>query len=183
MGRLTTTIATSFIGAPSRFCRRARKNPPLRNEKLRLFCGGPVVKNKLFYFASYEKQQYIIGLSVWPPSLPTPGLCRQQTFLTIPAVSTARTLQSRQAHCLVRHRRRLDAAAASWARAAFGPGIYWRSSWTNNNFFSPVASTGYSYNGTGKVDYQINDKTPPLRALSSVAKAATDCSTRRKPCV
>src|SRR6266480_7486492 len=29
---------------------------------------------------------------------------------------------------------------------------------TNNNFFSPVASTGYSYNGVAKVDYQINDK-------------------------
>ena len=25
--------------------------------------GGPIIKQKAFYFASYEKQQYIIGLS------------------------------------------------------------------------------------------------------------------------
>ena len=45
-----------------------------------------------------------------------------------------------------------------------GPSGFWPRSLigglaaTNNNFFSPVASTGYSYNGVGKVDYQINDK-------------------------
>ncbi len=45
-----------------------------------------------------------------------------------------------------------------------GPSGFWPRSLigslsaTNNNFFSPVASTGYSYNGVAKVDYQINDK-------------------------
>jgi hypothetical protein len=45
-----------------------------------------------------------------------------------------------------------------------GPNGFWPRSLigglaaSNNNFFSPVTSTGYSYNGVGKVDYQINDK-------------------------
>src|SRR5712664_2949506 len=52
-----------FYGAPSPFLPSGSKNPPLRNENYGFSVGGPVVKNKLFYFASYEKQQYIIGLS------------------------------------------------------------------------------------------------------------------------
>src|ERR1700674_1633498 len=39
------------------------KAPPLRNENYGLSVGGPIFKNKTFYFVSYEKQQYIIGLS------------------------------------------------------------------------------------------------------------------------
>src|SRR5437660_2394685 len=39
------------------------KAPPLRNENYGFSLGGPIVKNKAFYFLSYEKQQYIIGLS------------------------------------------------------------------------------------------------------------------------
>src|SRR3981189_1019755 len=40
-----------------------KKAPPLRNENYGFSLGGPIVKNKAFYFVSYEKQQYIIGLS------------------------------------------------------------------------------------------------------------------------
>src|ERR1700716_283974 len=52
-----------FYGAPSPFLPSGSKAPPLRNENYGFSVGGPFVKNKLFYFASYEKQQYIIGLS------------------------------------------------------------------------------------------------------------------------
>src|SRR3954468_15943062 len=52
-----------FYGAPSPFLPAGSKAPPLRNQNYGFSVGGPVVKNKLFYFASYEKQQYIIGLS------------------------------------------------------------------------------------------------------------------------
>src|ERR1700719_4030563 len=47
-----------FYGAPSPFLPSGSKNPPLRNENYGFSVGGPVVKNKLFYFLSYEKQQY-----------------------------------------------------------------------------------------------------------------------------
>src|SRR5882724_1303800 len=39
------------------------KAPRLRNENYGFSLGGPIFKNKTFYFISYEKQQYIIGLS------------------------------------------------------------------------------------------------------------------------
>src|SRR5947209_13227976 len=43
-----------FYGAPSPFLPPGSKNPPLRNQNYGVSVGGPVIKNKLFYFASYE---------------------------------------------------------------------------------------------------------------------------------
>src|SRR5437667_120513 len=40
-----------------------KKAPPLRNENYGFSVGGPIIKNKTFYFVSYEKQDFIIGLS------------------------------------------------------------------------------------------------------------------------
>src|SRR5580692_5039519 len=39
------------------------KAPPLRNENYGFTIGGPIIKNKTFYYVAYEKQDYIIGLS------------------------------------------------------------------------------------------------------------------------
>src|SRR3989454_5597687 len=39
------------------------KAPPLRNQNYGGSVGGPIIKDKTFYFLSFEKQNYIIGLS------------------------------------------------------------------------------------------------------------------------
>src|ERR1700756_995799 len=55
-----------FYGAASPFFSASAttpKAPPVRNENYGFSVGGPVIKNKLFYFLSYEKQQYLVGLS------------------------------------------------------------------------------------------------------------------------
>src|SRR6202007_621133 len=39
------------------------KAPPLRNQNYGMSFGGPIQKEKLFYFFSYEKQQYLIGVA------------------------------------------------------------------------------------------------------------------------
>jgi hypothetical protein len=138
-----------FYGAPSPFLPSGSKNPPLRNENYGFSVGGPVVKNKLFYFLSYEKQQYIIGLSgvATEPSDAWVGLAAD--ILANPGGkygSYAPVAPSTLSQNLI-------GANGFWPRSLIG-GL----AATNNNFFSPVASTGYSYNGVGKVDYQINDK-------------------------
>jgi hypothetical protein len=138
-----------FYGAPSPFLPSGSKNPPLRNQNYGFSVGGPVIKNKLFYFVSYEKQQYIIGLSgvATEPSDAWVGLAAD--ILANPGGkygSYAPVAPSTLSQNLI-------GANGFWPRSLIG-GL----AATNNNFFSPVASTGYSYNGVGKVDYQINDK-------------------------
>src|SRR5258707_935809 len=54
-----------FYGAHSAFFSPSAttpKAPPVRNQNFGFSVGGPVVRNKLFYFVSFEKQQYLIGL-------------------------------------------------------------------------------------------------------------------------
>ena len=148
-----------FYGAPSPFLPSGSKNPPLRNENYGFSVGGPVIKNKLFYFASYEKQQYIIGLSgvATEPSNAWIGVA--DDLLNNPGhkYGSYAPVTPSSLSCA-------SPSASGCTGGLMGPSGFWPRSLigglaaTNNNFFSPVASTGYSYNGTGKVDYQINDK-------------------------
>src|SRR5438128_1100374 len=52
-----------FYAAHTPFLPTGSKAPPLRNENYGASVGGPILKNKLFFFANYEKQDFIIGLS------------------------------------------------------------------------------------------------------------------------
>src|SRR4029077_9767199 len=40
-----------------------KKAPPLRNENCGFSVGGPIIKNKASYYVSYEKEDYLSGLS------------------------------------------------------------------------------------------------------------------------
>src|SRR5437016_8476856 len=55
-----------FYGAASPFFVKSAtvpKSPPLRNQNYGFSVGGPIIKDKTFYFVGFEKQQYLIGLS------------------------------------------------------------------------------------------------------------------------
>src|SRR6266850_7702797 len=151
-----------FYGAHSAFFSPSAttpKAPPVRNQNFGFSVGGPVVRNKLFYFVSFEKQQYIIGLSgvATEPSDAWIGLAAD--LLNNPGGkygSYAPVIPS-SLSCTA-------PSASGCSGGLMGPSGFWPRSLvggltaTNNNFFSPVASTGYSYNGVEKVDYHINDK-------------------------
>ncbi len=148
-----------FYGAPSPFLPTGSKAPPLRNENYGFSVGGPVVKNKLFYFASYEKQVYIIGLSgvATEPSDAWIGLAADLLNNPGNKYGSYAPVTPSSLSCT-------SPSASGCTGGLMGPSGFWPRSLigglaaTDNNFFSPVASTGYSYNGTAKVDYQINDK-------------------------
>jgi hypothetical protein len=148
-----------FYGAPSPFLPSGSKNPPLRNQNYGFSVGGPVVKNKLFYFASYEKQQYIIGLSGVATEPSDAWIGQAADLLNNPGgkYGSYAPVTPSSLSCA-------SPSASGCSGGLMGPSGFWPRSLigglagTNNNFFSPVASTGYSYNGVGKVDYQINDK-------------------------
>jgi Carboxypeptidase regulatory-like domain/TonB dependent receptor len=138
-----------FYSAASPFLPPGTKAPPLRNQNYGFSVGGPFVKNKLFYFTSFEKQQYIIGLSGVATEPSDAWIAQAMDILNNPGN---------------KYGSYAPVAPSSLSQNLIGPSGFWPRNLigglagTNNNFFSPVASTGYSYNGTAKVDYQITDK-------------------------
>src|SRR5215472_8658129 len=125
------------------------KSPKLRNLNYGGSVGGPIVKDKAFYFLTFEKQQYIIGLS-GKATEPSDAWIKQANLLLTNAThlygAYAPVTPSPLSATLI-------GANGFWPRSLIGglPA-------TVGNFFSPIASTGYSYNGTMKFDFNITDK-------------------------
>jgi hypothetical protein len=133
-----------FYGAASPFFQKSAtvpKAPPLRNENWGFSVGGPIIKNKTFFFLSFEKQDYIIGLS---------GVATEPSDAWVAKANAV----------LLAH----GIAESAASKTAIGPNGFWPRNLigglpaTTGNFFSPIASTGYSYNGVIKVDHNFNDK-------------------------
>jgi hypothetical protein len=136
-----------FYGAASPFfspSATVTKAPPLRNQNYGFSVGGPAIKNKLFYFLTYEKQQYIIGLSGVATEPSDAWIASAQALLTAKGVPLSATSA--------------NLIGLNSSIAPLWPSLIKPLPATPNNFFSPIASTGYSYNGLGKVDYNITDK-------------------------
>ncbi len=127
-----------FYSAASPFKPDNVRSPKLRNQNYGLSLGGPIIKDKTFFFVSYEKQQYIIGLSGVATE---PSLAWQTQALNV--LSTFHVAESPISKNLM---------AALW------PSTIDNLPATFNNFFSPVASTGFSHNGVIKIDHKFNEK-------------------------
>ncbi len=138
------------------------KPPRLRNENYGFSLGGPIIKNKTFYFVTFEKQQYIIGLS---------GLATEPSAAWVAkagAVLAANDVPMSLISCnmLGPLTSQLPASQIPTGCANTQPG-FWPTSGpanisglaaTPNNFFSSSPSTGYSYNGVIKLDHNFNEK-------------------------
>jgi len=141
-----------FYAAHTPFLPTGSKAPPLRNENYGASGGGPIIKNKLFVFANYEKQDFIIGLSGIATEPSDAWVALAQDILNNPGGKYGTYAK-------------VNASAASLT--AVGPTGFWPRSGTGsiaalpatlNNFFAPIAETGHSYNGVGRVDYEISNK-------------------------
>jgi len=141
-----------FYAAHTPFLPTGTKAPPLRNENYGASLGGPILKNKLFYFANYEKQDFIIGLSGIATEPSDAWVALAQDLLANPGGKYGS----------------YSAVSESAASAtAVGPSGFWPRSGNGsiaalplalNNFFSSIAETGHSYNGVGRVDYELSNK-------------------------
>src|SRR5467141_3767632 len=110
-----------------------------RNYNYGFSVGGPILKDRLFYFLTFEKQRFTIGL---PGKATEPSAAYQALAKTLMAKYNVTTDNPVS-----------DALLANlWPSYALtGPAI-------PNNYNSPDPEFGYSYNGLGRIDYKINDK-------------------------
>jgi hypothetical protein len=125
-------LATNTPFAPA-----GSAKPKLKNNQFGTSIGGPIVRDRLFFFLTYERQKFIVG-NFGAGTEPSADWVNQATAvmqkygIAVNPVSTN--------------------LLALWpARGRTGPA-------TTNNFFSSDNSDNFSDNGIGKIDYLINSK-------------------------
>jgi len=127
--------ATSPFFAPTP---KFPKAPELRNQNYGFTVGGPIIKEKTFFFLGFEKQNYIFGLT---------GLSTEPSNAW---VANARALLSANSVP--------ESPLSDTLLAALWPSSIRDLPATANNYFATVPGTGYSYNEVGKIDHNFNDK-------------------------
>ena len=131
-------LRNEFFAAKSAFLAPTDRTPKIRNQQWGGSVGGPVFKNKLFFFTNYERQKYIIGAQS-AATEPTDAWVAEATVLlnahNVPVSQTSTNLLT-----------------ALWP---YGnkPGAA-----TTNNILDPRPQNGYSDNTVGKVDWIISPK-------------------------
>ena len=131
------------FSANSPFANGAPKNK-LRDQQYGGSVGGPIMKDKLFYFLNYEKQQFIIST---PSSTTEPTTAFQ-------ADSTALLKQFGLTPTSVA----VNSLAAFYPAAILDCPTVNSSCDSANNYTSDAPIIGYSYNAVGKIDFTITPK-------------------------
>jgi hypothetical protein len=130
--------ATPFFNPSSFPAGVSTKKPPLRNENYGFSLGGPIIKDKTFWFITFEKQKYTIGLS----GLNTePSQAYQADAL---ALLSANEIS--------------PSTISKQMMANLWPSLINPLPAQPSNYFATNPSIGYSYNGLIKLDHNFTEK-------------------------
>ena len=110
------------------------KPPRLRNYNTGFTFGGPIIKDKTFFFLGFEKQDYIFGLT---------GLATEPSQAWVA-----------KAQALIGNSAPLSPLSANLLNTLW-PSVIRNLPAVPSNFFATVPATGYSYNGVVKVDHNF----------------------------
>src|SRR5271155_2484 len=126
-----------YFGATNPFTAPVKQE--VRNYNYGFSAGGPVLKDKLFWFVTYEHQRFTIGVpdQATEPSQPWQAEAKAALAKFNVPVNPVST----------------NMLSTLWPAGATGdlPA-------TVNNYTSTFPEYGYSYNGLAKIDYTINDR-------------------------
>jgi hypothetical protein len=141
-----------FFAARSPFA-EGDSSGKLRNEQYGFSVGGPIIKNRFFFFTNYERQKYVIG---------------NRVLATVPSdawLDMARGILSR--YNVPENPVMLATYSNLWpSRSRSAPA-------TVSNFFSNDDNTGESNNGVIKLDYNLSaNHTISGRAFLGTGEAA-----------
>jgi hypothetical protein len=131
-------IRNEYFASKSAMLPTTSRKPKIRNNQWGGSLGGPIMRDKLFFFVNYERQKYIIGA---------------QSAATEPTdawVNKAKTLLAN--HKVPVSQTSLNLLTALWPQGN-KPGAA-----TLNNFTDARPQSGYSDNAVGKIDWNINSR-------------------------
>jgi hypothetical protein len=135
-----------FYAASSPFLPATQTPPPIRNFNTGFTLGGPIRKDKTFFFIGFEQQQYVIGLSGLSTEPSTAWINQAQQLLSNPGGKYG-------SYAPVP----VSGVSASLFSALYPTNIAGLPA-TVDNYFASDPSTGFSHNGIVKVDHNFNDK-------------------------
>jgi hypothetical protein len=126
-----------FFAAQSPFAPSDSPKNKMRNQQYGFSLGGPIIKDKTFFFTTFEEQKFLIG---------------NQSLSTEPSVAyqgAARTL-------LGQYGVPVNPVSVNLLNTLW-PASELTGAATANNFFNPNAENGVSHNGLVKIDHSFND--------------------------
>jgi hypothetical protein len=118
--------------------------PETRNENYGFSAGGPIIRDKFFWFTSFEKQQFKIGAS---------GQATEPS-----AQYQAEAYSILDAYGVPHNQVPINLLNGSGSYAALWPADALTGPATTANYQSNGNFTGHSYNGVAKIDFSISDK-------------------------
>src|SRR5882757_9755194 len=134
-GSVYDYVRNEAFAAASPFVTAKKEN---RNYNYGFSFGGPLLKDKLFFFTTFEKQRFTIGL---------PGL----------ATEPSQAYQALSDAQLAKYGIAINPVSTALL-ANLWPSYALNGVAARDNYSSPDPEYGYSYNGLVKIDYQINSK-------------------------
>jgi hypothetical protein len=141
------------LAAHNQFAPPDSSNPELRNENYGFSVGGPIIKNKTFFFLTYEKQHFVAGNTAQATVPSSAWIGQAEGVLSKYGVGVNQAM--------------LNVYNALWPNSIAGAPL------TQPNFFSNAPSVYKSDNGVIHLDHSFNEKyTLSARAFLGTGEAS-----------